>query len=401
MKKKSVNQNKGPGPSLMGGVIRCLEELELLDRKEALALTAEKSEALGRLPNDPEVARQVLESQGFVRQSSRLEDQGCETVLRLLEGRGAPAQLVLRVRDGRVAGGESLAFRTQGEAWTPLSPQAVPAYMTRRGVAQVWLRWPDGVDRSPFPRRPGKPPRVRGRKLPPETDCYRPFQPNPQGNSTGDCVVRGMAGVLGLSWEESLETLLAEGDPTVNSSRVYEKVLARRGFVRCKPLTDRGRRLDGAAFCKELDWRCREGERVLAHVGRSHVAAVLPQPRPQGGTRYKILDSWDSTDRKIGEFWVLPAKEKAGEPEPKAPQTPAPPPERFPRGSRMTHPDFGAGQVTRTEDYVLTVDFGAQGIRRLGRSWVERNCGPAFPPQSGPTDRPAPKSAQKSGEKGD
>lgn len=47
------------------------------------------------------------------------------------------------------------------------------------------------------------------------------------------------------------------------------------------------------------------GERVIASVQRSQPAAVVPVDS-EGRKTHKFIDSWDSSKKKIGEYWVLP-----------------------------------------------------------------------------------------------
>lgn len=46
----------------------------------------------------------------------------------------------------------------------------------------------------------------------------------------------------------------------------------------------------------------------------------------------------------------------------------------FAVGESLMHPSFGVGTVTSIVPRVVTIDFGVNGIRRLGADWVSKNC---------------------------
>ena len=239
-----------------------------------------------------------------------------------------------------------------------------PAYRT--DITDIWVRWQDRKDHSPVKRKTRMPQAKKTRPHPADHECFQFCQKN-QKESTGDCVIRAIASACNLSWEEMLDRL-TEGthyiSTTVNSPNIYESYLKQIGFERRPAMLQNGKKLNGSEFCKELDKVLRLGETVFANVGRSHVAAVLPF-KENGVTHYKIVDSWDSTSRKIGEYWIKPV--------PVNDTTSAA--EKCSVGSVIVHPIFGRGRVIdlHTSGWA-TVLFSQHGKRRLDIRWILQNC---------------------------
>lgn len=91
------------------------------------------------------------------------------------------------------------------------------------------------------------------RKQYPETEYYKPYQPNPAGNYTGDCVVRAFSGALDIEWSKAVELLAAKENAMINFSKVYQEVFKENGFVYHKAIKQDGRSIDGKAFCEEMN----------------------------------------------------------------------------------------------------------------------------------------------------
>ena len=135
--------------------------------------------------------------------------------------------------------------------------------------------------------------------------------------------------------------------------------------MRRKPMRIDGRPVSGKVFCRELDKVFRNGEKVMAYIGSSHAAAILPVTE-NGATHYKIIDSWDSSGRTVGEYWVkIPERETVD----------APKETRRVFGTYVTHPVFGRGKIRNIDPSGwMLVDFPQSGSRYLDCRWVLRNC---------------------------
>lgn len=146
---------------------------------------------------------------------------------------GKPALLFIQVVDYKHLGGNMIALGTDAFKYILINPTSQKAdAIVRYRTAHVWIRLNDGVDRSPYPRRVVRR-RNSGashRRTYEETDCYKPFQPNPCNNYIGDCVVRAVSGVMGISWSDAIDLLSSANETTVNVREVYPKILEQNGF---------------------------------------------------------------------------------------------------------------------------------------------------------------------------
>lgn len=269
------------------------------------------------MPTEERCAKRMLELLGFYRQTRPKEkvspEELCERMNELCwSGAVAVAQLspgkdgsFIAVRlDDYTGEGEnpdpSRRYYCCGE-WAPYPHQF---------VKDVWIRWPDGKDHNSSPR-PRK--NSRGKKTefeaPKDHRTFRYCQMNPEGRRIGDCTVRAMSLACGVTWHEALD-LLADGtdyaNARVNTTETLEVAIKRAGFVRCGVLRKDGRLLKGADFCMAMNRRYHNGERILVYLGRSHIAAVLPEENGE----YKILDSWDSTQKYAGAYFVKRSDER-------------------------------------------------------------------------------------------
>lgn len=293
--------------------MQCLADMGVASWKEAFGRLVDTAKYMGLMPDDFKVLRATLQDLGFRMQSTHLERIKLTEVRAALAVLDSPACVLIQVSDYRHWGGMMLAFRTDGNCMQLISTIPEPDYLLCHLSIHVWIRWDDGLDRSPFPRkivkRSVRTGNLKARKYA-ETDCYKPFQPNPRRNSIGDCVVRGISGVLDISWTQAMDKLATLNETTVNDLEVYPQILKQAGFVHYEPIVRDGHRLNGKAFCSEMDRIYHSGERIFAHVGQRHVAAIVPIEDGHGGKRYKIIDSWDSSKRKIGDYWVLPPEKQ-------------------------------------------------------------------------------------------
>ena len=64
---------------------------------------------------------------------------------------------------------------------------------------------------------------------------YSHYNPNPQGNRVGDCVVRAVSKALGMSWEDTYIELTIQGyimGDLLSSNSVWGAYLKNCGFMR-------------------------------------------------------------------------------------------------------------------------------------------------------------------------
>ena len=86
---------------------------------------------------------------------------------------------------------------------------------------------------------------------------------------------------------------------------------------------------------------------------------------------YKIVDTWDSTNRKIIEYWAkYPQK-------PKRPRKTEAPTEKLTAlsvGMTIQHKTFGNGKVTALSDTIATIQFAGGVEKKFAVAWVLGNC---------------------------
>lgn len=244
---------------------------------------------------------------------------------------------------------------------------------------EVWIRWKDGQDHSPKARRRGRKRSGGGNKRTlPEGNQYFQFNmQNPASNYVGDCVVRAIATVLGITWHEAVDALAASGKyayTLINNEKVFSALLESRNFIRHEMLQLNGRMLTGKEFCREMAKRYHNGERIYAHVGSNHVAAVMPVRDADGKDGYRIEDTWDCTNRKIGWYWVEYKKKKPEMEKAEPVETGT----AIIAGMEIIHPAYGKGIVMEVSGKgsgsVLYTHFQGIGIKQLSAKWVEEHC---------------------------
>ena len=301
-KEKSMQDTVKIFSSCASLMIQCLNDAGIVDGQSAFEHHFDNSKGMGLMPDDMKVIRKTMSDYGFIMQGRRLEGGGIEMVFSELGDIGVPTTIFIDMVSCYNKGGYMLAFRYDGKECRLLCSDAQSKQFMDHKVKHVWMRWDDGIDRSPCARKIGnRQPAAEEKRRWKDTEYYCYFQPNPCGNNIGDCVVRGISKVMDITWNEALERLSSIGSVTINSRAVYSQFLRREGFVRYKPMIKDGYKLNGKAFCDEMNKRYHNGERILAKVGKCHIAAIVAD---SSDSKYKIFDSWDSSERTIGEYWV-------------------------------------------------------------------------------------------------
>ncbi|MBR6872174.1 MAG: hypothetical protein IKN17_01565 [Ruminococcus sp.] len=212
---------------------------------------------------------------------------------------------------------------------------------------------------------------------PKESETLHVVNENPEDKRIGDCVLRGVAACLGITWHEALDSI-AEATgyayPVFNRYGVFDKLLIKEGFEEKMPFRKDGSLMNGDEFCRYIRDMYPEGSVFLAEIGHSHVAAI----RLLKDT-YKIYDTWDSTSIRIIRFWVRYPERKTG-PRPKpVPQQAAAQTASLPivrEGEKIKHLIYGVGTITNVTGGLAEVDFGAKGIKKLDEKWIVKNCKP-------------------------
>lgn len=166
-------------------------------------------------------------------------------------------------------------------------------------------------------------------------------------------------------------------DPVINSLSNINNALVKFEFERHKTIKRNNKMLTGKAFAELMTYTYHNKERIFAYVGRSHCAAFLPFVEQDGSVRYKAQDTWDSTDRKIGDYWVIPPKEMRDKQKliqsQKAPPNVAPQKKEISIGDTITHKAFGTGMVKSINETFIEVEFSSIGVKKISKEWI-KNC---------------------------
>lgn len=113
---------------------------------------------------------------------------------------------------------------------------------------------------------------------------YSFYNPNPQGNRVGDCVIRAISKALNQTWEQTYIDLSLQGylmGDLLSSNAVWGAYLKGKGFVRDIVSND-------CPECYTIDDFCNEYPQGIYVIGTgSHAVCVID------GVLY---DSWDSSD---------------------------------------------------------------------------------------------------------
>ena len=205
---------------------------------------------------------------------------------------------------------------------------------------------------------------------------YLYYQPNPLKNNIGDCVIRAYSAVFDQPWDKVLE-MLAQSceytDTALNDQFTYRSLTSEYEFDPYTRPVFEGKGLTGVEFCKRLDLVCRNGERFFAKLGPTHVVGIVPAVI-NGVKQYAIADSWDSSSRKVGDYWIFrPAKRRQAVPEKVEEKAPV---LSLNAGDKLIHPAFGEGVIQSFDPETdrIQILFPTHGEKLLTRSWIRANC---------------------------
>ncbi len=326
----------------------------------------------GQLPQDRNCISDMLRSAGYTRLSPSPKLQNYSELSRYLTENHPQIThaLILTSRGSSQANLRVCAvIREQDKAqgYTVLD-----LLEETRNILSLWLPWKEAGLPAPELKAPRRIPAFSSKE---KHRYFQPFQPNPLQNNIGDCVIRAYAAVFDISWEEAIHRLAKSCEyccTKLNSAHMYAFLTSEYGFTYHEPVRIDRVELTGKEFCEWLSRNFRNGERIFAKVGRCHVAGVIPV-RENGTVQYVIRDSWDSSDEKIGGFWVYqpPVVNQAAPPEKEAS-----PIVSVSEGENLIHPFYGEGTVLSFDADTgrVTVSFPKAGEKMLNISWIREHC---------------------------
>lgn len=128
----------------------------------------------------------------------------------------------------------------------------------------------------------------------PETATFHYYNNNPKARIGGDCVARGVALFLNITWEECVREMTECGlkhGLVFNDRKTIDLYLKEKGYEKMKqPRRRDDTKYTVKEFCEEL---ATKNKRYLVSVA-SHVTVVLNN---------KVWDTWNCGWKSVGNYW--------------------------------------------------------------------------------------------------
>jgi len=143
-----------------------------------------------------------------------------------------------------------------------------------------------------------------------DTDTFHFHNQNPKGKLTTDCVIRAISLAMNIPYNQvvmDLAKLQCETGLDDGEKRLYGKYIESKGWVKhSQPRMDDNTKYTGERFCTWLSVNKRKDYgNVIAHIGGNHIVAIVPTCEGDGiNDRFKVCDTWDSTQGCIGNYWT-------------------------------------------------------------------------------------------------
>ena len=360
-------------PNMSLSAVNALSLAQDLPWEEAYRMLLKQGQRYGRMLTDKHCVNNMLADAGYIRIPGfrRLNSYTALSDMLMAQYPGITRALAMTSRGGmrntRFCAVRRLPDPDAGFVAMDLEEE-------ERDVFGLWVHHTEIGAPKPLPDEPV----MQSARYHPSHRGYMYFQPNPMKNRIGDCVIRAYSAVFNLPWEKILE-MLAQSceykDTTLNSNMIYQSLASEYEFDLYDRPIEEGKGLTGVEFCDRMTLRCRGGERFFAQMGNGHVVGIIPT-EINGEKQYAVADSWDSSGRKIGRYWVLrpKKKEKQEAPRPRQPLLPA-----LSAGDRLVHPVFGIGTVREVQEETqrVRIEFPLKGEKWMTVSWVLANCKPS------------------------
>jgi hypothetical protein len=360
----------------MGSALESVASAEGISWEESYEKLISTCGKLGLMPQDRRTIAAMIEGFGYFRQHSSLAGKKMEEFLEWCDGKFHDGEkLIVNISNSYTSRrfAPIIPVERDGEVRYTL---VYPRNELSEVIFEVWIAWKDKADHSEKEYRKRQSKVSKRENHTQENEALHVFNENPNDNLIGDCAVRAVAGVLEISWEEAVRRLAKAQDykvTVINTEENINALLEKEGFQQFGPITRDGVILTGKGFCDIIHDMFQAGTRIFAYVGNSHVVAILVFDGD-----YKIVDTWDSTDRRITGYWAKYPKRTKHD-RPVREETPAMPPKddsitSLSEGMRIVHKAFGTGEVVSLKNGIASVEFPGKGVRKMAESWVIANC---------------------------
>jgi hypothetical protein len=125
---------------------------------------------------------------------------------------------------------------------------------------------------------------------------------NPKNKKTSDCVVRALYIVTEDSIENIIRSLTLIYFKTgyfINDKKCYDRYLKDNGYVKhSQAKKANNTKYTGKEFCEYLNSIMKNKTSVFANIGGHHVTTFK-----NFGNGYVVVDTWDCTDKCVGNWW--------------------------------------------------------------------------------------------------
>lgn len=127
----------------------------------------------------------------------------------------------------------------------------------------------------------------------PDTDTFHYYNANPKNRITGDCAFRAISTALDQDYNQTvmeMAELMCKTGYALDDTKGIKAYLESKGCViHSQPRHSDGTKYTGTEFCKEFKGTC------IANIGGHHIVCIKDG---------RILDTWDSSDGCIGNYWT-------------------------------------------------------------------------------------------------
>lgn len=239
--------------------------------------------------------------------------------------------------------------------------------ISSRFIEEVWKFYSVTDNRTGLSRITNK------RSMPEDHNGFKAKNLNPQDKYIGDCVIRALSAAYNdCSWDDAMDYLAQDSnycEPIINSTPNINLTLSKLGFKHYHKICRNNKMLTGKEFCELMSHTYFKGEKIFAYVGSSHCAAILPVKLDNGTYIYKIQDTWNSTTRKIADYWVYKGENKVHHPNLTF--------NNLKLNEKIVHPRFGEGTIVNItlsgNSKIFEVAFYEYGIKKISEEWLQKN----------------------------
>ena len=373
---KVHNPTGHPELDQLGTALESVSTVEGISWEESYEILISTCGKLGLMPHDRRSVEAMIEGCGYFHQHSSFAGKTVEEFIKWCDGKFHDGEkLIVNIANNAITRhfAPIVPVESGGKVrYTLVYPRNVMSY----GIFEVWIAWKDKADHSEKEYRKRQITSSKKVNDTQENEALHVFNENPNDNLIGDCAVRAVAGVLEISWEEAVRRLVRAQDykvTLINTEKNINALLEKEGFQKFGPIRRDGVILTGKGFCDIIHDMFQAGTRILAYVGNNHAVAILVFDGD-----YKIVDTWDSTNRRITGYWAKYPKRTKHD-RPVREEAPAIPPKddsikSRSEGMRIVHKAFGKGVVVSLKNGIASVEFPGKGVRKMAESWVIANC---------------------------